>query len=65
MNYITNLDFYKELNSLDFNINYNNACMLSGEKLSDNFITLECNHKFNYLPLYTEICQQKKINSIH
>ena len=56
-------DFFKLLNtelakqdSLDENI-----CLITLEKLTDNFITLECGHTFNYLPLYNEIVQQKTV----
>ena len=34
-------------------------CLISYEKLEDNFITLKCNHSFNYLPLYNEVVYQK------
>ena len=62
MNYIinSNIDFYKEINSLNESNDDNNICLLTGELLSNNYIILDCNHKFNYLPLYKEICQQKK-----
>jgi hypothetical protein len=30
--------------------------------LEDNFITLTCNHTFNYVPLFEEVRNQKKIN---
>ena len=59
-----NSDFLKELNEQlnedlnEKNIN-ENICLISKEKLEDNHITLPCSHKFNYLPLYNEICEQK------
>ena len=61
MNYIisSNINFYEEINNLNDDYNENELCLLSGEKLSDNYITLSCNHKFNYLPLYNELCKQK------
>lgn len=34
-------------------------CEITGSKLTNHFVTLECNHKFNYDALYTEICKQK------
>ena len=34
-------------------------CEISGQELKDRFVTLECNHTFNYDALYTEICKQK------
>jgi hypothetical protein len=34
-------------------------CKISGIPLEEKAVTLECNHKFNYEPLYKEICRQK------
>ena len=61
MNYIisSNINFYEEINNLNDDCNENELCLLTGENLSDNYITLKCNHKFNYLPLYNELCKQK------
>jgi hypothetical protein len=60
------IDFYSELNnSGDINsiISLNSPnelnCLISKEKLNDNFITLPCNHSFNYIPLYNEVILQK------
>jgi len=64
------IDFYSSLySSLDYDSSNenenqeskdkNNVCEITGSKLSNNFVTLECNHKFNYDALYTEICKQK------
>ena len=39
--------------------NHDNLCLISGEKLEDNFINLECNHKFNYKDIYNEVYKQK------
>jgi len=56
-------DFYKSLyESLDNdNDNEDNLCLISGQQLVDNFVTLECGHKFNYDPLITEINNQKNV----
>lgn len=54
-----NIDFYKELNSPDFGNLHDNTCLITGEPLTDYFVTLKCEHKFNYKALYTEIYQQK------
>lgn len=68
MNYITedNFDFYKELNEqLHLNNTNENLCMISHTPLTYNSITLPCQHSFNYLPLYTELClhlKNKKLN---
>jgi hypothetical protein len=37
----------------------NSICLISKEKLHPNHITLSCNHKFNYIPIYKEILYQK------
>lgn len=34
-------------------------CLISNELLTCNYITLECNHKFNYIELYNEVLEQK------
>lgn len=57
-------DFFKELNEQlnennDENKNDDSKCLISREKLEENYITLPCSHKFNYIPLYKEICWQK------
>jgi hypothetical protein len=59
-----NINFYDELyKSLDEDDdtknNDENICLITGLPLTDNFVTLECNHKFNYNALYKEIYQQK------
>lgn len=36
-----------------------NTCLITGETLLNNHITLPCNHKFNYIPLYNEVKKQK------
>ena len=62
------IDFYSELNKTEDNPedkaeDNNNICLISKELLSENFITLPCNHKFNYIPLYKEIILQKTLVS--
>ena len=39
---------------------YNNVCLISNLPLTDNFVTLECKHKFNYMPLYNDLVNHKK-----
>lgn len=36
-----------------------NICLITNEKLENNYIKLNCNHKFNYLALYNEVVYQK------
>ena len=70
MSYIVenDFDFYQQLfNELGDKENLkedkqeDDICLLTYEKLYDNFITLNCNHKFNYIPIYNEICKQKTV----
>jgi hypothetical protein len=52
-------DFYKELNeSNEINDDTNN-CLITGMPLTDNFIKLNCNHSFNYIPLFNDIYNSK------
>ena len=36
-----------------------NVCLITNEKLKDNHIEFICKHKFNYNPIFNEICKQK------
>ena len=67
-NYIiegNDIDFFAEINKANnvINIDDSSQCLLSGEKLDYNYVTLPCNHSFNYVPLYNEIVQQKEVKS--
>ena len=45
---------------------YDNICLISKEPLHPNHITLSCNHKFNYIPIYKEVLYQKtKFNTLY
>lgn len=61
------IDFYKELyESLDDNEDdaeipkTNNLCLITNAPLEENHIKLLCNHSFNYIPLYNDLCKQQK-----
>lgn len=56
-----NINFYDELfKSLDADSDDEaTLCQITSFPLEQNSVTLECNHKFNYEPLYKEICRQK------
>jgi hypothetical protein len=46
--------------------NDENICLISKENLHPNHITLKCNHKFNYMPIYKEVLYQKtKSNTMY
>jgi len=56
-------DFYDLLNNTeqdgDEDEDENEICLITREKLENNFIKLDCGHSFNYLPLYKELKEQK------
>jgi hypothetical protein len=56
-----NINFNQELYKLldEDSDNEDELCQITGLKLEDKHIALECKHKFNYNALYTEICKQK------
>ena len=54
--------FYDMLNE-DSDDDINNICCITQESLNSNYIKLECNHTFNYMPIYNEIINQKKMIS--
>ena len=61
----TNLDLFNSIlndDSIDDLLIDNrneNVCLISNSNLENNYITLDCNHKFNYMPLFNEIVYQK------
>lgn len=53
-------------NSIISTLSYDNICLISKEPLHPNHITLSCNHKFNYIPIYKEVLYQKtKFNNLY
>lgn len=57
-----NIDFYAELFKLLDDANdtvQEKLCQITSMPLTDKYVTLECNHNFNYIPLYKEIINQK------
>jgi hypothetical protein len=57
------IDFYNELyKSLEINNDHEdtNICLITNQLLTDKFVTLECGHKFNYIPLYNDLKNHKK-----
>jgi hypothetical protein len=45
----------------DDDVDDTNKCRITNQPLTDKYVTLECNHKFNYDALYKEICKQKYV----
>jgi len=44
-------------------IQEDDLCMLSKEPLDNTQIKLDCGHRFNYVPLYKDVCHQKSNSS--
>ena len=61
-------ELYKSLDDCDENKlieNTEKCCLITNEPLGPNFITLECNHTFNYMPLFNDIVNHKtKFNTM-
>lgn len=56
---IENIDFNEALKMmLDDEEDDENTCLITGQPLTENYVTLECNHRFNYESLYQEIYNQ-------
>jgi len=58
-----NINFQDELYKLldEDSENEDELCQITGLPLKDKFVTLECNHHFNYDALYNEIYKQKYV----
>ena len=69
-----NIDFYGELlNTMcestiapkdNHENENNNLCLITQQPLEEHFVTLDCKHKFNYLPLFKEIKRQKSSTNV-
>jgi hypothetical protein len=42
------------------NDQYIGKCLITNEKLTKGYVTLLCNHSFNYIPLYNDLLHHKK-----
>jgi len=67
-NYILegNINFSEELMKLlcEDESNEGKKCLISGEKLEENHIKLDCNHCFNYEYIFNEVRNQRKKNRL-
>ena len=59
------IDFYKELLDTSYENEIiidddNNCCMITNMPLQENFVKLQCGHKFNYGPLFKDLLNYKK-----
>ena len=63
MNYTIDagINFYEELMKTDEDeyTSCENKCLITNKTLVDNYITLNCNHKFNYDAIFNEVVNQK------
>ena len=66
----SSINFYEEINKpLDPDII--ESCLITKEQLTTDYVTLECGHKFNYLPLYYNCIQyarrksQQKLHALY
>ena len=63
MNYTidANISFFDELMNDDEETETTETacCLITNKPLTENFITLKCNHKFNYEAIYNEVINQK------
>lgn len=63
------VDFYGELYKLlddptsEVDDQTKDLCLITNLPLTDNFVTLECNHKFNYVPLFKDLVNRKTKHS--
>lgn len=59
-------ELYKSLDDADENfVCDKNLCLITGQQLTENFVTLPCGHNFNYIPLYKDAANHKnKFNSM-
>ena len=67
----SNIDFFKELKKItvdkagvgsalhESELDTTPRCLITDEKLRKDHITLECGHKFNYVPLFKDVLFQK------
>jgi hypothetical protein len=60
-----NINFYDEINK-EYDLNDDeNKCLITLQVLTDDFVQLDCGHKFNYEPLFKDIQNHKiKFNKL-
>lgn len=56
------LNFYEELLNDNDNTEYENVCLISGQPITFNSMTLGCGHTFNYDSLFKDVISQKQRN---
>ncbi len=56
-------DFYDALkvdDEIEKEEDHLNKCLITRMPLTSNFVEMQCGHKFNYLPLYNDLCKHAK-----
>jgi len=61
------IDFFAELHKCleiedneEISHDYNNTCLITNQPLIDKYVSLNCGHKFNYIPIYNDIVNHKQ-----
>jgi hypothetical protein len=54
-----NINFYDEINK-DDDYDDENKCLITLENLKDDYVQLDCGHKFNYEPIFKDIQNHKQ-----
>lgn len=58
-------ELYKSLDEPETQEETAELCLITNNPLKENYVTLDCNHKFNYDAIYNDIyCHKKKYNSM-
>jgi len=58
-------ELYKSLDEPESQEESTDLCLITNSPLTENFVTLNCKHKFNYDAIYNDIyCHKKKYNSM-
>ena len=60
INLLNNKDLLNFFIKNDISNNNDDLCLITNNILEENYITLNCNHKFNYIPIYHELIYQKR-----
>lgn len=55
-----NVDEIEKVNETQEQEDDTNKCLITRMPLTANFVEMQCGHKFNYLPLYNDLCQHMK-----
>jgi len=58
-------ELYKSLDEPESQEESTDLCLITNSPLTENFVTLNCKHKFNYDAIYNDVyCHKKKYNSM-